>query len=65
MAANTGVSNRCLKKRGRWKSDSSKDGYIVDSTEKPFEYFTDLRSFEQSPPSFVVFPITFDGLSEN
>ncbi|XP_063414138.1 integrase/recombinase xerD homolog [Mytilus trossulus] len=34
MAANADVSDRCLKKHGRWKSDSSKDGYIVDSTEK-------------------------------
>lgn len=33
VAANADVSDRCLKKHGRWKSDSSKDGYIVDSTE--------------------------------
>lgn len=33
VAANANVSDRCLKKHGRWKSDSSKDGYIVDSTE--------------------------------
>ena len=32
VAANADVSDRCLKKHGRWKSDSSKDGYIVDST---------------------------------
>ena len=30
-AANANVNERCLKKHGRWKSDSSKDGYIVDS----------------------------------
>lgn len=33
VAANANVSDRCLKKHSRWKSDSSKDGYIVDSTE--------------------------------
>ena len=35
VAANTSaVSDRCLKRHGRWKSDSSKDGYIEDSLEK-------------------------------
>ena len=34
VAANADVSERCLKKHGRWKSDFSKDGYILDSTEK-------------------------------
>ncbi|XP_071172397.1 integrase/recombinase xerD homolog, partial [Mytilus edulis] len=34
VAANADVSDRCLKKHGRWKSASSKDGYIVDSIEK-------------------------------
>ncbi|KAK3097059.1 hypothetical protein FSP39_005994 [Pinctada imbricata] len=29
--ANTGVSDRNWKRHGRWKSDSSKDGYVVDS----------------------------------
>ena len=34
-AANApGVSDRCLKRHGRWKSDTSKDGYIDDSIEK-------------------------------
>lgn len=33
-AANSDVDNRCLKRHGRWKSDTSKDGYIVDSVEK-------------------------------
>ena len=34
-AANApGVSDRCLKRHGRWKSDASKDGYIDDSIEK-------------------------------
>ena len=34
VAANAEVNESCLKKHGRWKSDSSKDGYILDSTEK-------------------------------
>lgn len=34
VAANSDVDNRCLKRHGRWKTDSSKDGYIVDSVEK-------------------------------
>ena len=34
VAAHADVSERCLKKHGRWKSDFSKDGYILDSTEK-------------------------------
>ena len=28
------VSDRCWKRHGRWKSDTSKDGYVVDSLEK-------------------------------
>ena len=32
-AANSGVSDRCWKRHGRWKSDSSKDGYVKDSIE--------------------------------
>jgi hypothetical protein len=27
-AANAGVSNRLLKKHGRWKTDKAKDGYV-------------------------------------
>lgn len=35
MAANaSGVSDRCLKRHGRWKTDVAKDGYIEDSVEK-------------------------------
>lgn len=30
-AANNDVSERCFKRHGRWKSDSSKDGYVADS----------------------------------
>ena len=33
VAANANVNERCLKKHGRWKSDSSKDSYIVDSAD--------------------------------
>lgn len=34
-AANAkGVSDRCLKRHGRWKSDQAKDGYIEDSVDK-------------------------------
>ena len=33
-AANAGVSDRLFKQHGRWKSESAKDGYIKDSTEK-------------------------------
>ena len=34
-AANAeGVSERCIKRHGRWKSDTSKDGYIEDSVDK-------------------------------
>jgi integrase len=33
VAANANVNERCLKKHGRWKSDSSKDRYIVDSAD--------------------------------
>ena len=33
-AANANVSDRCLKRHGRWKVDSSKDGYIQDSVQK-------------------------------
>lgn len=33
-AANMNVSDRCLKRHGRWKTDFSKDGYIVDDLEK-------------------------------
>ena len=32
-AANAGVSDRCWKRHGRWRSDKSKDGYVADSLE--------------------------------
>lgn len=31
MAANSDVKDRCWKRHGRWKSESSKDGYVEDS----------------------------------
>jgi hypothetical protein len=35
MTANaSGVSDKCLKRHGRWKTDVAKDGYIEDSVEK-------------------------------
>lgn len=34
MAANNGVDDRCFKRHGRWRSESSKDGYVADSVEK-------------------------------
>ena len=43
MAANAGVSDRCLKRHGRWKCDSSKDGYIADSTDKRLEVSRSLK----------------------
>lgn len=34
-AANAeGVSDRCIKRHGRWKTDLAKDGYIDDPIEK-------------------------------
>ena len=33
VAANARVDERCLKRHGRWKTDSAKDGYIKDSVE--------------------------------
>jgi hypothetical protein len=33
VAANANVNERCLNKHGRWKSESSKDRYIVDSAD--------------------------------
>ena len=31
------VSDRCWKRHGRWKSETSKDGYVVDSVENRLE----------------------------
>ena len=33
-AANANVNDSYLKRHGRWKVDSSKDGYIQDSVQK-------------------------------
>jgi len=37
MAANSDVNERCWKRHGRWKSDSSKDGYVADSISNRLE----------------------------
>ena len=37
VIANSDVNERCWKRHGRWKSDSSKDGYVVDSVQKRLE----------------------------
>lgn len=34
VANASGVSDRCLKRHGRWKTDIAKDGYVQDSLEK-------------------------------
>ncbi|KAJ8304913.1 hypothetical protein KUTeg_018496 [Tegillarca granosa] len=33
-AANSNINDHCGKRHGRWKTDPSKDGYIVDSVDK-------------------------------
>ena len=33
-AANAGIQDRLFKRHGRWKSDTAKDGYIEDSTDR-------------------------------
>ena len=37
VAANSRISDRCLKRHGRWKTDASKDGYIEDSFDSRIE----------------------------
>ena len=34
VALNGGVNERCWKSHGRWRSESAKDGYVVDSVDK-------------------------------
>ena len=36
-AANAGVNDRCWKRHGRWKIETSKDGYAADSLERRLE----------------------------
>lgn len=36
-AANAGINDRCLKRHGRWRADSSKDGYVADSLDRRLE----------------------------
>jgi hypothetical protein len=42
---NTNIDERCWKRHGRWKSDTSKDGYIVDSVTSRLEVTKKLRLF--------------------
>lgn len=42
-AANSNINDRCWKRHGRWKSDSSKDGYVVDSIHKRLEVSKSLH----------------------
>ena len=36
-ATNAGVNDRCWKRHGRWKIETSKDGYATDSLERRLE----------------------------
>ena len=36
-AANAGVPDRLLKRHGRWRSETAKDGYVKDSDKKHLE----------------------------
>lgn len=42
-AANSEVNERCWKRHGRWKSDTSKDGYVADSLESRLEVSKSLE----------------------
>ena len=37
VVTNSDINERCWKRHGRWRSDSSKDGYVVDSVDKRLE----------------------------
>ena len=41
-AANSDINDRVWKRHGRWKNDSSKDGYIVDSVDKKLQVSKNL-----------------------
>ena len=43
LAANEGVPDRLLKRHGRWKSETAKDGYIKDSLQVRLEVSKKLR----------------------
>lgn len=43
MTANSGVNDRCLKRHGRWKSDSSKGRYVADSLSRRLELSKSLK----------------------
>ena len=42
-AANSGVSDRCLKQHGRWKTDTAKDMYIADSVQSRLKITKSLK----------------------
>jgi hypothetical protein len=44
--ANSDINDRVWKRHGRWKSDSSKDGYVVDSVDKRLQVSTSLHKKE-------------------
>jgi hypothetical protein len=41
-AANSDINDRVWKRHGHWKSDSSKDGYVVDSVDKRLQVSKNL-----------------------
>ena len=41
-AANAGVPDRLLKRHGRWRSETAKDGYIKDSVERRLTVYNGL-----------------------
>ncbi|KAK6186341.1 hypothetical protein SNE40_008393 [Patella caerulea] len=43
MAAQSNVTERCLKRHGRWKSEIAKDGYIVDSLDSRLQVTRELQ----------------------
>jgi hypothetical protein len=49
-AANSDINDRVWKRHGRWKSDSSKDGYVVDSVDMNFDMYTMERRLEMTLP---------------
>ena len=55
--ANFVVDNRCLNRHGWWKTDTSKDGYIINSVQKRLNISQTLGlwlSFLQASPQFFV-----------
>jgi hypothetical protein len=51
--ANSDINDRVWKRHGRWKSDSSKDGYVVDSVDKRLKVSKNLApDLIECRPSF-------------